>query len=296
MKAENKARFDLLERVESSITSRLDFLENEFKRMVFIHLVNELVFDGDKIKSSNSNFLKLNKLRFFRSEFTKEKVNPLLHWMAKQYIKIAKANDKYFAATIPKSGKKAKKVRTDSLVKIGVQVIDKKVKVLEGGWLHMLGEFSDPYQAVNDLAQTAIGSEMKLKDFQKMIDQNISPEGKYGKIRHHFHTHARDTFSRYDRSVQMTYAEQLGLRAFIYQGGLINTSRDFCEKNNGKVFTLEEAEQWRDMNWQGKNDNYEPLRDMGGHNCRHFPSMISDKLAIRRRPELAERWGIKQKK
>ncbi len=31
---------------------------------------------------------------------------------------------------------------------------------------------------------------------------------------------------------------------------------------------------------------YEPLRDMGGHRCRHSPNFISNREAISRRPEL----------
>ena len=95
-------------------------------------------------------------------------------------------------------------------------------------------------------------------------------------------------FARHDRNVQKKYAERIGLRTFIYTGGLIQTSRDFCEDRNGKVFTIEEAEEWKDLNWDGKPEIYNPLIDLGGYNCRHFPAWISAKEAIRRRPDLKQ--------
>ena len=78
----------------------------------------------------------------------------------------------------------------------------------------------------------------------------------------------------------------LEFKAFIYEGGIYDDTCDFCKERNGKVFTIKEAEEWKKLEWPEKNENYEPLKDMGGTDCRHHPSWISDSLATILRPDL----------
>jgi hypothetical protein len=85
----------------------------------------------------------------------------------------------------------------------------------------------------------------------------------------------------------MTY--KLEYRAFIYEGGIYDDTCDFCKERNGQVFTIREAEEWKNLEWPEKNEGYNPLRDMGGRDCRHFPSYISDELAVVMRPELKDK-------
>ncbi|HNR55534.1 MAG TPA: hypothetical protein PKJ19_10215, partial [Flavobacteriales bacterium] len=106
-----------------------------------------------------------------------------------------------------------------------------------------------------------------------------------------------DTYQYLDRASSDAYATKLGLDAFIYAGGLIETSRDFCIKRNGKVFSRKEAErEWpkdptlprtKKERESGVLVGYDPLRDMGRWNCRHRIRFISDALAEQLRPDLA---------
>ncbi|OFY62136.1 MAG: hypothetical protein A2V64_10965 [Bacteroidetes bacterium RBG_13_43_22] len=96
-------------------------------------------------------------------------------------------------------------------------------------------------------------------------------------------------------------------RYFIYQGGIIDDSRDFCVAHNDMVWSVEEAEDW--AIWTpGKGlypDGYQikqkdisaipsylgypgyiPLIDRGGFNCCHFIGWIPDDLAFKQRPDL----------
>lgn len=67
-------------------------------------------------------------------------------------------------------------------------------------------------------------------------------------------------------------AEDLGLTNFKYIGGVIKTTRDFCDERNGNIYTKEEVESWADEEWDGKIDDTdsENIFDYcGGWNCRH---------------------------
>jgi hypothetical protein len=92
----------------------------------------------------------------------------------------------------------------------------------------------------------------------------------------------------------------MGYQCALYQGGIIATTRPFCKKRNGKVFTRDEIklfgtskdkfggyERKGDGYFKGKyKSGYNPLTDAGCYNCRHFYNWISNRLAIRLRPEL----------
>jgi len=114
-------------------------------------------------------------------------------------------------------------------------------------------------------------------------------------------------YQHYDAAYNMYLAFEFGMKFFIYQGGLIVDSRDFCVAHNNKVWSMDEAESWRIwtpskgaypadyilkspskfevssyLNYPG----YQPLIDRGGYNCRHGLGWISDEMAFSLRPEL----------
>ena len=95
-----------------------------------------------------------------------------------------------------------------------------------------------------------------------------------------------DTFAEYDRRTSDQYATQLQLNYFIYNGGEIKTTRDFCEQRNGNIYTREEGLEWNTLDWQGKKPGHNVLNDAGGYNCRHYLDWISYELAKQLRPDI----------
>lgn len=115
----------------------------------------------------------------------------------------------------------------------------------------------------------------------------------------HYSRAIQDINAQFDRSLHYAKAIEMGYNAAIYEGGLIETSREFCQVRNSKVFTLEEINKFGtskdkfggysnkdEGQFKGKMPGYLPLIDAGGYNCRHFYSFISDSLAEVIRPEL----------
>ena len=107
-----------------------------------------------------------------------------------------------------------------------------------------------------------------------------------------------DTYQQHDSATAKVFAENLNLQCFIYAGGLIDTSREFCEKRNGKVFTLDEAKEWiddptlprtKEERKTGQVLNYDPVIDRGRWRCRHHINFIPNSWAIRLRPELKDK-------
>jgi len=129
---------------------------------------------------------------------------------------------------------------------------------------------------------------ISLKELRKeletvIVDKKIMTRY-YGRWTH-------DIYSQYQRIATNEVRKKLGLRFAIYQGGLIETSRDFCEERNGKVWTEDEIEAWANLDWEGKQEaGYNVFADLGGYNCRHRLDWISDELAFRKRPELRDKY------
>ena len=96
-----------------------------------------------------------------------------------------------------------------------------------------------------------------------------------------------DIYSQMQRIGANRIRIDLGLKYAIYQGGLIATSRDFCEERNRECFSEEEIMSWEKLDWEGKpQTGYNALIHCGGYNCRHRLDWVSEQMARRLRPDL----------
>jgi hypothetical protein len=118
-----------------------------------------------------------------------------------------------------------------------------------------------------------------LKQVQDFVKGNSELEGRLYK---YTTTFVSDTLFQYARSYQQSVTADLGLEWYLYTGGLIETSREFCIERNGKFFTQKEVESWAKLEWKGKN----PLTTessififCGGFFCKHQLIPVS-KLAV----------------
>jgi hypothetical protein len=134
-----------------------------------------------------------------------------------------------------------------------------------------------------------------LKDYIKLLKVHITgTENIDGSLVKYYKGFAFDTYQQFDRVSNVEYAKELDLQAFIYEGGLIETSREFCIKRDGKVFTIDEAATWVNDPTLPKTKEeretgvviYNPLEDFGRFNCRHMIRYISNEIAIMLRPDL----------
>jgi len=108
-----------------------------------------------------------------------------------------------------------------------------------------------------------------------------------GMFERYYNTIAKNTLIQIDRQSNKIYMDELDLSDFIFGGGLIKTTRCFCLRNNGKIISMEQADKWVDHLeepcgpvWNEKRDGkYNPLEQMGGHECRHTPEPVTPGIA-----------------
>lgn len=140
----------------------------------------------------------------------------------------------------------------------------------------------------NEVRATAVGlmsqyEGITLRDLRKQLELKIVKKSIVNK---HWSRWTYDIYSQYQRVGANELRKEIGLKHAVYEGGLIETSRDFCKERNRKVFTEEEIAAFSSLDWEGKNEPYDPFYDLGGYNCRHRLRWISEELAKQLRPDL----------
>jgi len=103
-----------------------------------------------------------------------------------------------------------------------------------------------------------------------------------GVLNRYYRAFIFDSIMQFDRILSNAHAKQNDLTYFIYEGGLIETSRDFCIRRDGLMFRRDMVDDWaKDPTLPGYPDvaDYDPLVDMGRWNCRHYPKWLTDEEA-----------------
>lgn len=83
----------------------------------------------------------------------------------------------------------------------------------------------------------------------------------------------RDTLHGFSRNLTTVVTESLGLEWFVYLGGLVRDSRDFCRERNGKYWHQSEVNAWASEDWPEKitgTNQSNIAENLGGYNCRHI--------------------------
>jgi hypothetical protein len=206
--------------------------------------------------------------------------------MVSLLVEVMDAGKAYFTV-MGASSSQAERAVKEITKSLGLEVNQKTFKLIAGGYLESITRTTEVKLKVMKATLNAAFGESDFRTFLKDLRGIVqSAPDSEGALTRHYKTFAYDIVQRASRIQGQQMAEQIGLKAFIYSGSVIEKTRAFCKTKAGKVFTTEEAEQWKDEEWGGKNEGYTPLRDLGGHNCRHRVRWITKQEAIRRRPEL----------
>lgn len=82
----------------------------------------------------------------------------------------------------------------------------------------------------------------------------------------------RDALTIYARSYQQSVTADLGLKWYLYAGGLMDSSRPFCIERAGKYYHESEVKAWAHLEWAGKmrgTTESSIFQFVAGHNCGH---------------------------
>ena len=226
------------------------------------------------------NMAKANLIDRVFDELGKDEVNKILMEYADALLGISGKNAAYYYE-IGVDREKVAAIAEDLSIIRGVIGITEKGELVRDGFLYRLGRSDAVRDSLKQYVLTSIASRQSLKTFQDGIKAMVKG-GKDvdGALVGYWNSYAYDAFSKVREVDNLHFKDEVGLKHFVYQGGIIKTSRAFCIKKNGKPFSEEEAKK----NWPKDPDlidkkhlsTYNPLIDRGRHNCRHFLMWISE--------------------
>lgn len=272
---QDKDKIDGLIKATKKGASRLESL---LYRLTLDFLIDNLDLKEGKVKYTAANESIVNKL----IKYLPIKVEKTTSSLFKRLIKGLKSiftDDTNEISKYDTRGVAVSKKVTDKVLNHASRSLNQKMDLVEiyaGIKKTIINEMSD-YDGVS-LKQIRKRLQGVIKD-KKIVSKY------YGRWTH-------DIYTQYKRIAADEVRKDVGLRFAVYTGGLIDTSRHFCEQRNNKVFHEDEIKAWSQLNWKEKPDTgYNPLYDCGGYNCRHYLVWVSDEYAYYLRPELKIMYG-----
>lgn len=294
---------ELLKRKQAFIDSQRVKLESTIVRLqsqLFSDIIAELIPELDTkdgmILETTKNYRLLSVLDKTYKDFQNNSTSVLLNQVVQTTSRIGTLSGNYFKAALTAdlmARFESVVARTDKLINLRLGLDGGKL--VRGGFLKSLFESNTVGTELKNMTAKAITSGVGMKDFTKQLrDAVMGVDKKLGAMERQFQRYTYDIYQQYDRAYNQELGNEFGFRYFIYQGGLIEDSREFCVEHNGKVFSKEETKEW--ATWVSPTTGevpsylgypgYDPLIDFGGYNCRHFAGWIDDDLAKQMRPEL----------
>jgi len=315
---------DLLQRKQELIDVRTEKLNAsivKLQSMLMDVITDSVIMQLDVvdgvIQDTAKNYQLIASLDKVFQTFSVEQAKVLLPQLTSSVGAITDLSNKYFLAVISPDVAK----RFDKVIEGAKELTDLRFglrggKFVRGGVLETIFKEFGSTEVKNIMAK-AVSGNMDKKEFLKQMRGFVTgTDEKAGISERKWKQFAYDVYQQHDAAYNKKLAEEFDMKYFIYQGGLIRDSRDFCAAHNNKVWTTEEAEAWKEwtpnmgeypagyevkakmvsevpsyMNYPG----YDPLVDRGGYNCRHQLGYISEELAYKLRPELKQN-GFKKAK
>ena len=254
--------------VEDSQRSLLTKLVNKF--------ANRLDIENGQIVNSVRNKRLLSQVDSVFNSFASLEGLGMLNAVVSGVDKIIESNQTYFEAS---AGNQLKEmtagVRTQMNEWLGIK---KGGNLKANGYLEKLIKDPTIRNSVKDLAIKSIVSGEGMATAQKNLAELIvGNKDRSGALEKYYRNFVYDTYSVSDRLVGLEYADGLGYNFAVYEGGTIKTSREFCIKRNGKVFSREEIKKFNPR--VARPPSYNPFTDLGGYRCRHHLNWIDDETA-----------------
>jgi len=251
-----KATYDDLE-------SKIKDQENEFIDL-FNEYLSEFFIDDTTIKSTSGNFDKVNEINKKFDEAYVAILTPFLIWYGKKLLEAGKISLDYFKSI-------GVKASADDISYLGKMIGIDGNKIVKGSFLWNLGMMGEVRQRIQQTVINAVSSGQKFN----ILARNIKPVFKSTQttkstLAKYYLKYAYNPIMQTLNSVSYTLAKQYGITEFIYSGGLVEKSRQFCIDRNGNRYSIGEAKKWNDLEWDGKIKGVDFFVQCGGHFCKHF--------------------------
>jgi hypothetical protein len=278
-----KQRDSLISQINTRFEVQISASQRDLLRMFMEQFADKLQFDDDKriINNQYNRTLLLSVDKLF-NDYGKGNNPLILESLITGVSSIMDFNAKYYSNFESKAKLLPIRARVQENVKGWLGIEENTTK--PNGYLDTLVKSE---QVKNTLKQSVMkmvygqeGYDSTRKQLAKLIEGDRDGLGALQKYHRNF---SYDLYSQIDRATAKTYADDLKFEFAIYEGGIIQTSREFCKDHNGNVYHRTEIEAFNPK--VAKQPDYNPFTDLGGYACRHHLNWIPTTLALAMRPD-----------
>ena len=290
-------------KLEASVVKLQDKLLND----LLSEIIPELDIKDGVITDNTKNYRLLSGLDNIYKDFTSVSNSIITSQVVKVTTGLSEIGTEYFKLVLNEDMlTRFDKVVSTTINKMNLRIGLKDGQSIKGGFLDSIIKDTSTSTSIKNYVSKSVTGQIDSKEFIQGLSKLVTGNEKPGSLERQYQRYAYDLYQQYDRAYNTSLAKEFDMKYFLYQGGLIEDSRDFCVAHNNKVWSIDEAADWdKWMPWMGeypanyvvKGDPYEipsylgypgyqPLVDFGGFNCRHGIGFISDELAAQLRPNL----------
>lgn len=279
---------DLLNRLENQVkASQRDLLET---------VLNDFLDGMETDEAGNIKNTLANKRRFSMfdqvfSRFAKDKGLEVVKGLSEGVGRVVDFNQQYYSAFEKPAILAPIHANVKETVNSWLGLSDRG-SVQPNGYLDTLIKDPSVKNKIRDIALRGVISQAGYNETKTNLKNHIIGSGdNTGALERYYRNFAYDLYSVADRTSAKVYADKLKFNYAIYEGGLIETSREFCEEHNGKVYSREEIADFDPK--VAKPPGYDPFTDLGGYGCRHHLNWVPDAVAFSMRPDLKDKQAPK---
>ena len=269
-----KQRAKLHQDSEKQLEKLLSKQQQTFLKRIVARMSRELSIRNGIIQ--NANYEKILESDYFQNAWQREFGKPVGDLLTESLKRSLGLNKQYFETQY-----------ASNAATLTTEIVQREFGIVSSAFINSYKQSTEVAQTVKRLVLGAIQRGISFAEFEAEAKTLIEGDAqKLGIAENYtlYKTRVQDSFAEYDRAVQDSYAKRLNLNYCIYQGGEIETTREFCDERNGKVFTRDEVLSWQNLEWQGKKTDHRIMLDCGGYNCRHVYNWISREVAEQLRP------------
>ena len=300
----------LIDRYRDRLNNSVIRLQSDLFEKTIAELIPQLDVKDGVIQDTANNYKVIAQVDKLYDDFNKSVISDIFPEIVKGTEQIAALNNNIFSLVMARDlPPNFENVLTGTKklmdARLGIDYsLSKGPRIVRGSYLYSILKDTGATE-FKQLMLKGVTAQIPEKEFIRAIKENIvGGEEKYGSLTRKLRMYTYDLYQQYDAAYNVKLANEFGFTWFVYQGGLVVDSRDFCREHNNHVYNIDETESWK--TWTPRDavnitdfkqkdldkvpsyidyPGYDPLIDRGGYNCRHQLGFIPDDLAKKMRGE-----------
>lgn len=258
-----------IEESYAELERKIEEQEDEFLIFFIDTYLAEFYIDDTTLKSNSGNYDKVNQINAKFDEAYDVFIIPFLIWYGNKLLEAGQVSLEYFKSIgIPATA--------NDIAYLSKMIGLRGKSIIKGSFLWNLGKMGELRQRMQDLVMNAVASGQKYN----LLIRNIRPIFKSSKdtrsaLSKYYLKYAYNPIMQSLNGTSYHLAQKYGLTEFIYAGGLVEKSRQFCIDRVGQEFTIEQGKSWNNLNWRGKIEGVDFFTQLGGYQCLHHLEWIN---------------------